>query len=243
MKKNLIFIKENLIAHRGMHNINQGIPENSMIAFEKAIENNYIIELDLHVLKDKTIVVFHDDNLKRMTGLDKNICDTTYEEIKNLKLNNTNNYIPLFVDVLKLVQGKVPILIEFKYDTKVGLLETETMKILKDYNGKYAIQSFNPVTINWFKKMYPNVIRGQLSCDFTKSKINILKKVILKNMLFNFITRPDFISFDIESLPSRRVTKYKGKKPILAWVIKNKEQMNKAKRYCDNYICENIEEL
>ena len=143
----LEFLKQNLIAHRGMHNIKIGIPENSLKAFEKAIECKYLIELDLHILKDGSVVVFHDDNLKRMTGIDKKIADTTYDEIKNLKLQSTNNYIPLFKEVLKLISGRVPIIIELKYDTKVGLLETETMNILKDYKGKYVVKSFNPMTV------------------------------------------------------------------------------------------------
>lgn len=142
MNDNINFLKENLIAHRGMHNMKKGIPENSIKAFEESIKNNYIIELDLHILKDKSVVVFHDDNLKRMTGVDKQLADTTYEEIKNLKLQDTNNYIPLFEDVLKVISGKVPIVIELKYDTKVGLLESETMNILKNYKGKYVIKSF-----------------------------------------------------------------------------------------------------
>lgn len=71
IENRLDFLKQNIIAHRGIHNINKGIPENSLLAFEKAIKNNYIIELDLHILKDRNVVVFHDDNLERMTGIKK----------------------------------------------------------------------------------------------------------------------------------------------------------------------------
>lgn len=128
MKKNTDFLKQNLIAHRGMHSIKNGIPENSIKAFEKAIENSYIIELDVHILKDKSVIVFHDDNLKRMTGLNKDVRDVSYNEIKDLKLQNTNFNIPLLKDVLKLVDGKVPIIIELKTDVKCGSLEKETIK-------------------------------------------------------------------------------------------------------------------
>ena len=83
MKKDCSFLTENIIAHRGMHDIKEGIPENSMIAFEKAIQNNYIIELDVHILKDGNVVVFHDDNLKRLTNMDVMIKDMNYNELKS----------------------------------------------------------------------------------------------------------------------------------------------------------------
>ena len=226
-----------------MHNISKGIPENSIKAFKQAVKNNYIIELDVHILKDNSVIVFHDDNLKRMTGLDKSIREITYEEIRNLKLQNTDEHIPLLKEVLRVVDGKVPIIVELKTDTRVGLLEKETINILKDYKGKYAIKSFDPLTVFFFKKNYPQVVRGQLSSDFKNDKMNIIKKIVLKNMILNFITKPDFISYDINALPNKRVEKYRGEKIILGWTIRNKEDMKKAKLYCDNFICENIEEL
>lgn len=243
MKKDLSFLKENLIVHRGLHNINKGIPENSIESFKEAIKNNYIIELDIHLLKDNNIVVFHDDDLKRMTGVNKIIKDTTYEEIKNLKLQNTDNYIPLFKDVLKIIAGKVPIIIELKNDNKYGKLEKEMMNLLKDYKGKYVIKSFSPFTLIWFKKNYPDVIRGQLSYNFKRKKINIVYKYVCKNMLFNFITKPDFISYGIKSMPNKRINKFKDKIFIIGWTIRNKKDLEKAKKYCDNFICENLDQL
>lgn len=240
--KDLSFLKGRLIAHRGMHNRKAKIPENSLQAFVRAIENNYTIELDLHILKDNSVVVFHDDNLKRMTGIDENIIDTTYDEIKSLKLNNTENHIPLFKDVLEIVSGKVPLIIEFKYDAMPGRLEEETMKLLKAYKGEFAVKSFNPLSVNWFKKNYPNIIRGQLVSNYEHVKLNKFLKLLLKNMCFNFITKPDFISFDIQMLPNKKAEKFRKTKPVLGWVVRNKEDMRKAKGYCDNYICESMEE-
>lgn len=243
MNKNTDFLKQNLIAHRGMHNIKEGIPENSLEAFEKAIENSYIIELDVHILKDKSVIVFHDDNLERMTGVNKKVKETTYDEIRKLKLQNTNCYIPLLKDVLELVNGKVPIIIELKTDVNVGILEKETVNILKKYKGKYAIKSFNPFSVYWLKKHHPEIIRGQLSSNFNNEKMNVIKKIVLKNMILNFITKPDFISYGIEGLPNRRVKRYRETNLVLGWTITNKFEMEKANRYCDNLICENLEEL
>ena len=243
MKKDINFLKEYLIAHRGFHNISKGIPENSMVAFKEAIDNNYIIELDIHLLKDKNIVVFHDDNLERMTGLNKKINEFTYSQIANLNLKNTDEHIPLLKDVLQFVDGKVPIIIELKYDSKYGKLENQLIKLLSQYNGKYAVKSFNPLSIYWFKKHSPNTIRGQLSYDYNDYKKNPITKFILKNMLFNFITKPDFISYGIKSLPNKKIAKIRKNKIILGWTIKNKDDLIYAQKYCDNYICENFDKL
>lgn len=243
MNKNTDFLKQNLIAHRGMHNKRNGIPENSMLAFAKAIENSYIIELDVHILKDKSVIVFHDDNLERMTGVNKNVKETTYNEIKKIKLQSTNCYIPLLKDVLKLVNGKVPLIIELKTDVKCGSLEKETINILKTYTGQYAIKSFSPLSIYWLKKHHPKVIRGQLFSDFKGDKMNIIKKLFLKNMILNFITKPDFISYGIDGLPNARVEKYRKTNLVLGWTITNKSEIERAKKYCDNLICENLDEI
>ena len=238
------FLKERYIAHRGLFDKNNKIPENSIIAFQKAIQNNYSIELDVHLLKDGKIVVFHDDNLKRMTGLDKKVIDCDYEEIQKLKLDNTENKIPLFDDVLRLVDGKVPILIEIKSDRKAGETEKELMKILKDYKGKYAVQSFSPFSVLWFKKNYPEIIRGQLSCKFSKDRMLKIKKYFLKNLFFNFLTEPDFVSYSIDSFPNKSVEKFKNSgKLVLGWTVRSKDDLEKSKKFCDNIIGENLKNI
>lgn len=240
MCRDISFLTQNLIAHRGYHNIKKGIPENSISAFQEAIKYNLTIELDVHILRDGKVVVFHDDNIKRMTGIDKNIKDMDLETIKKIKLQGTDQTIPLLQEVLWLVKGKVPIIIELKYDVKCGLLEKEIINILKNYNGKYAIKSFNPFSIRYFKKNFPEAIRGQLASDFKGEKMQKLRKIFLRNMLFNFLTKPDFISYDINALPSKRVNSLRKKKIILGWTIRSEEELEKAKKYCDGFICENI---
>lgn len=241
MGRDVNFLNRSLIAHRGYHNIEKDIPENSMLAFKNAIENSLIIELDVHILKDGEVVVFHDDNLKRMTGLDKNIKELSYNDIKKLKLQGTEEGIPLLKSVLNLVDGKVPIIIELKYDVKCGILEKEVIKILKNYKGDYVIKSFNPFSINYFRKNSPKVIRGQLVSDFKETKMSRIKKLILSSMVLNFITKPDFISIDIRTLPNKKIEKIRKNKLILGWTIRNQNDLEKAKKYCDNYICENID--
>ena len=238
MKEKTNFLTESLIAHRGIHN--NLIPENSIKAFKEAIKKKHIIELDVHLLKDGNIVVFHDDNLKGLTDTNKKIKDTTYDEIGSLKLNNTDEHIPLLTDVLKLVDGQVPLLIELKYDNKRGLLEDKVMAILKDYKGLYALQSFSPLSLIYLRKNYPDTIRGLLVAKFKKSHMNILKKIILRNMLLNHWVKPDFISCQYELLTNEKIQKFHQNNLLLTWTIKNNEDFNKYKGLCDNCIVENI---
>ena len=137
-----MFLKERIISHRGIYD-NKKVFENSLEAIKKAKEKNYIVEIDIHLTKDDQIVVFHDYNTKRITKKDMIIENTNYKD-----LNNQNIYhIPLLKEVLDLVNEEVPLLIEIKQESKVGKLEHKLMDILNNYKGKYAIQSFNPLTI------------------------------------------------------------------------------------------------
>lgn len=237
--KDMSFLKQNLIAHRGMHNIENKIIENTIPAFKKAIANNYLIELDVHILKDNNVVVFHDDNLKRLTNIDKRIKNYTYNELKKVKLLNTNEHIPLFKTVLNLIDGKVPIIIELKFDVSGHVLEDEVLKILKDYKGKYVIISFNPFSLQYIRRKDKNIITGLL---VTKSLRNINKNNI-KSILSKIFYKPDFISCNIRNLPNKKISKIRKRKPVLGWTIRDKEDLKKAKKYCDNYVCENIEKL
>lgn len=240
--KNLEILKFNIIAHRGYYN-NKDIPENSLKSFKNALKYNYIIEFDIHLLKDNNIVVFHDDNLKRLTGINKNLKDLTYDDIKDITLLETKEKIPLFKDVLRLINGSVPIIVEFKSDRKVGLLEKEAMKLLKDYKGFYAIKSFHPGIVYYFKRHYPEVIRGQLSYDFADAKTNKFGKYVMRNMFFNFLTKPDFVSYGTSTLPIKKLNKWKKKFFILGWTIKNKKDYDNYSKLFDNVICENMEDF
>ena len=234
------FLTYSLIAHRGYHNIKNGIPENSMLAFKEAIKNDLIIELDVRILKDGKVVVFHDESLKRMTGIDKKIEEINSSELEEIHLLETNQRIPLLEEVLDLINGQVSVIIELKSENKDRKLEKETIRILKNYRGKYAIKSFNPFSIRYFKKNFPSAIRGQLASNLKNKKMNIIKKVFLSRMLFNIFTKPDFISYNFKDLPNNRIKKLRKKMIILGWTVRNEEDLEYAKKYCDNCICENI---
>ena len=229
-----MFKESYIIAHRGIHD-NKNIYENTLESFKIAIKKGYIIELDIRITKDKQIVVFHDNNTKRITKQEKIVEESTYKELNNQNII----HIPLLSEVLDLVSGKVPLLIELKQTNKVGELETIFMKIMKKYKGKYAIQSFNPNVLYWFKRNYPKVLRGQLSSKYNKQKIPTIKKVILSNMLLNIFTKPNFISYKYNELSLEKINKYKKKNiHLIGWTITNEREFNHYKEYYDNLICE-----
>ena len=232
------WLVERCIAHRGLHN--EVYPENSLGAFENAITNGYPIELDVHLTCDGTIVVFHDDTLSRMTQKDGYVKNLTKDALTNYHLANTEYTIPTIEEVLNLVKGQVPILIEIKNTSKVGELESKLLKILNEYNGEFAIQSFNPFVVEWFKNNAPNVLRGQLAGFFKGEKMSFIRKFALKRMLLNKKAKPDFISYDARNVPNRFVRKYK-RLPLLVWCVRSQEEYMKVVKYCDNIIFENFE--
>ena len=226
------------IAHRGLHDKNT--PENSLAAFSKAIEKGFAIELDVQLLADETVVVFHDNSLSRMTGNDGYIKFLNKNDLKVLKLKGTKEHIPTFEEVLKLVDGRTPLLIEIKNTQKVGKLEQKVIDLLKNYNGEFAVQSFNPFSLQYFKNHAPNILRGQLSGSFKGEKLAWFKKILLKRLAFNKnVSHPNFISYEYTALPNRYVKKYKDI-PLLAWTLRSKEEYLKVVKYCDNIIFENF---
>lgn len=231
------WIIERPIAHRGLHR-GFKIPENSMKAFELAVENNYAIELDVRITKDNQVIVFHDKNLIRLCDSRKKVKNQRYSVLKQMKLYNTDESIPLLKDVLALIEGKVPVVIEIKNYTQVGEFEKAIVEVIKDYEGEIAICSFNPNVVDWFRVNYPNITRGLIFGDIKKFNIKYYKLVFLKRF---FRVKPDFISLDYKLL-NTLIPFFckKGKVPIVSWTVDSKRKMKKARRIVDNIIFERI---
>lgn len=230
-------LKGMYIAHRGLHSINSKIPENSLPAFRAAVNAGYAIENDIHITRDGEVVVFHDDNLMRMCGIDKNIEDLTLDEIKGLKLKGTNCKIPTLKECLNTVGGKVPILIEFKANFKTYKnLCKKADEILKNYKGKYFIQSFFPPVLGWYKKHRSDICRGQLASGFFGDKFY---KKIAGCLIFNFVSRPDFISYEhtYKNHISRRICVALGALSV-GWTFKNQSEIDKEHDEFLTYIFE-----
>lgn len=233
------WLVETPIAHRGYHDKN--IPENSLGAFAKAIEKGYAIELDVQLLSDNTVVVFHDDSLARMTGNDGYTKFLSKQDLKALRLKDSKETIPTLEEVLKFVDGKVPLLIEIKNKHKVGQLEQSVIDILKGYAGEFAVHSFNPFSLGYFRTHAPQILRGQLSGYFKKDKITWINKHLLKRLRFNKkVSQPDFISYEAAYLPNRFVKKHRNL-PLLAWTVRSKEEYLEVVKHCDNIIFEKFD--
>lgn len=230
-------LRGRMIAHRGLHSEN--IPENSLAAFRAAVEKGYAIENDIHLTADGEVVVFHDDTLTRLCGVDAKIEDKTLAELKELRLGGTDATIPTLRECLDTVNGAVPLLIEFKVvDGNANALCKAAASILADYSGGYCIQSFYPQVLLWYRKNKKCVCRGQLAEPF---RGEALERRMLGMMLFNFLSRPDFISYEHSAARHlmRRLVAALGALPV-AWTIRSEEELNKAKKEFDGYIFENF---
>ena len=248
------WLKRKLIAHRGLHHNERGIPENSIAAFQGAMEKGYIIELDVAMTKDKQLVVYHDRKLRRGLGIDQYLHELTYEELSQYRLFGTNETIPLFRDVLAFVDGKVPLLIEIKNEGKAGEMESLIYKELQEYQGEYAIQSFNPFTLNWFRRM-PRRSPGTARCGFAVSDYDVefagttrlpwYKRFLLENLLLNTVSRPHFISYEVAHASNTRLRRLKNLGvPLLGWTVRAKEEYHRVRENFDNLIVESfLEEL
>ena len=226
------WLKTTPIAHRGLWG--EGIAENSLSAYNMAVECGFAIEIDVWASKDGVLYSFHDGFLKRMTGKDGHICEFESSYINSLKLVGTDEKIPTLREVLFAVNGKVPLLIEIKNQPDKQIVE-RVLEELDEYQGEFAIQSFNPLYINKVKKIAPHIIRGILgTADATGEKWLVRK--IVKNLSLNFMIKPDFIAMRYNDLPLKK-SKTKNK-IVLAWTVTDQEIWDKVKAHANNLIFE-----
>lgn len=238
--KDIKFMDGRLYAHRGLHNNKSEAPENSMRAFALAAEKGYGIELDVQLTKDQIPVIIHDYNLKRACRRDIQVSSLNYEELKQYSLFKSKERIPTLKEVLELVNGRVPLIIELKIPWKADRLCTAVSGLLKEYKGFYVIESFNPFGLLWYKKHYPKVIRGQLSTDFRREKIegNRFQYFLLKHLLMNFLTKPDFIAYHhvYKTGLSFTICRKLYRVKTVAWTIQSQEELEKSRSYFDLFI-------
>ena len=185
-------------AHRGLHS--EGVPENSLAAFRAAVAHGYGAELDVHLLRDGGLAVIHDSKLNRTTGRDGKVEDLTEGELKNYRLEGTDETIPTFREVLEVFSGKTPLIIELKPEgSNYAALCEAACAAMDGYRGVWCMESFDPRVIHWLRKNRPDIIRGQLSENYLhkpQSKLPLVLKVALAFHLENFLCRPDFIAYD-----------------------------------------------
>lgn len=196
-KKRFASLGKHYYAHRGLHQKDRSIAENSLRAFELAVSAGYGIELDVQLSKDGKIVVFHDDDLERVCGIDRRVDELTYDELAELRLFDTESAIPLFEDVLSFIKGRSVLIVELKTGRKNKELCAKTLESLRNYEGAFCIESFDPRIVAWFKKNAPDIVRGQLAAPTSSYGDKPFKFIVflMSRCLANFLSRPDFIAY------------------------------------------------
>ena len=222
-------------AHRGIFN-NVDVPENSILAFKKAINKGYGIELDIRLTKDHQLVVFHDNSFKRMCHQIVDVNALTLSEIRELRLLDTDQKIPTFEEVLLLVNCKVPLLIEIKTELPgldVNMICEKAAELLSKYSGEYYIESFDYNVLKWYKKNQPNIKRGQLAMGFKcyipamgkelAEKIPLRRRKMMSHLFYNFKSRPHCVAYRYQDIGFIvKVIKFLGAK-VFCWTVIKKE--------------------
>lgn len=240
-QKNFASSNRMYYAHRGLHDNRSDAPENSMKAFQKAVDAGYGIEFDVQLTKDRIPVVFHDATLKRVCQAPGKVRDYTYKELQQFNLYESQERIPKLEDFLKLVDGKVPLIIEIKIHENAAEVCKKADELIRDYKGIYCVESFHPLAVRWYKKNRPEVIRGQLSSNFRKSeKKEPFTHWLVHQLLTNVLTRPDFIAYDhrYKGNLSRVLCRRLFGVLSAAWTVKSQKDLDACRADYDLFIFE-----
>ena len=190
-------------AHRGLHSRDRSVPENSLEAFRLASRAGYGMELDVQLSRDGQVVVFHDDTLSRVCGVDKRVDELDYAELSKLRLCGQDAGIPLLSQVLETVNGRGALIVELKNGRRNRELCEKTYALLERYRGDVCIESFNPLIVAWFRFHARDLVRGQLAMPMSRypEDMSPLRRFLLSHCLFNALARPQFIAYRIGYRP------------------------------------------
>jgi glycerophosphoryl diester phosphodiesterase len=233
------------IAHRGLW-APSGAPENSLAAFQAACVRGYAIELDVQLTADGHAVVFHDENLDRLTGVGGRLRDHTAADLGAMKLLGTDEFIPTLADTLTMIGHRAMVYIELKTPFgEVGALEKVVTEILIDHNGPTAVIGFNPYSHAWFADHHPQILRGLNSYGWNDDGARKLAPEMRKSLAALEqveIARPDFLVLGLDMLPSTRADVHRANgMPVIAWTVRSPEQWGTISDHCDNLIFEGFE--
>ncbi|MBW3620266.1 MAG: glycerophosphodiester phosphodiesterase [Actinobacteria bacterium] len=237
------WLTEVAYAHRGLHDVAGTVPENSLPAFEAAIAAGYGIELDVHLTSDGRVVVTHDDDLARVTGRTVSVAASTLAALAGLRLGGTDEGIPTLDDVLDLVAGRVPVMVEIKnVRRQAGPLEAAVAGAVRAVDGPVCVASFNPRTVGWFAKHHPTVVRGQTASSFAGVDAPYLARRVLASMAANRWTRPHFVSYELSALPNRWCDRWRAAGgALVTWTVRTGDDLTRARTVADTHIFEHVE--
>jgi glycerophosphoryl diester phosphodiesterase len=231
---NLKWLRTTPIAHRGLWG--PGIPENSLAAFNEAINRAYAIELDVRMTRDGQLIICHDASTGRVATQDKFIREHSASEIQGLKLTGSDQKIPTLQETLKTINGLVPVLIEIKTGSPVGKICQKVTGCLDSYGGRIAICSFDPRVVAWLRKHRPDIARGQSGGSLYDRQVPSPLRAFARLMPLNWWSKPDFIVYDIRDF--ERKGGYRSHLPVLLWPVKTPTQFDTARKARMNVIFE-----
>ena len=231
--------KKVYFAHRGLHDNDGDAPENSLAAFRRAGVAGFGLELAVPVSSDGVPVIFHDFNLERICGAAGKVVNHTYEELQAYTLCQSGERIPKLSELLDMVDGRVPLIVEIKAETADVSCCAVIDRLLRAYHGAYCIESFNPMVLWWFRINHGKVVRGQLSSNFRREGVywNILY-FAMTHLLFNFLTKPDFIAYNhkFSEEPGRRICRHLYRHPAAAWTVRSEQDLEALRGEYDVFI-------
>lgn len=228
------------IAHRGLWSPH-GPPENSLGAFQAACVAGYGIELDIQLSADGEAMVFHDDDLERMTGVAGRLSDRTTSELADLRLKGTDERIPTLMETLALVGRRAMVHVELKTPYgHVGPLEQRAHEVLIDHAGAVCVIGFNPYSHAWFAERFPGVLRGLDSYSYKRApQMAEAQRESFARLEHVAIAKPNFLALGLDMLPSARAAELRAEGlPVVAWTVRQPEQWEAVRGGCDNLIFE-----
>lgn len=232
-------------AHRGLHNFDHGIVENTSTAFQAAIDAGYGIECDVRFSGDEDAIVFHDATLERLTRGKGEVSRLSVPRLKNVRFRKTEDRIQTLGELLEQVSGRVPLIIEIKTDWKMhGPLERRLADILCDYKGQFGVMSFDPNSIKALAEIAPRIARGLVAERFTNLhgdvELSARQRFMMRHLLSSFIARPQFINYDVQALPALAPWVWRNvlRRPLLTWTVRSPGQAQSARRWADAIVFE-----
>ncbi len=232
-------------AHRGLHDLHAGVPENSMAAFRLAVDNGYAIELDVRLLGDGNVVVFHDATLDRMTNRTGYVLALNSGQLSSLPLLGTQETPPLLSDTLNMVRGRVPLYVEIKNGNRPGRLEQQVLALLNryltQYGGSLAVASFNPLVLAWFRRRAPHLLRVQITGNYGLRGLWLNEGPAAMNWPLVALGQPHALSVALNALGTPMVGAWRCQgKPVMTWTVRTQTDLERAHKFADAYVFEGL---
>ncbi len=244
-KKQLNWLVERPIAHRGLHSVATGVIENSTTAALAAVQHNFSIECDVQITRDGEAVVFHDFALERLTNGHGLVCDHKASALAQIEMKKTSDRIPTLEEFLQLVAGRVPVIVEIKSEHKGDMrLTHRVIALVKNTSKAVALKSFDPQIVSELRRLAPEIPRGIIAMNSYEYPefvhLAASEKHAMANLLHYPEMQPDFISWNVKDLPSAAPFLCRNALglPLMTWTVRSEADRKMAATYADQAVFE-----